>query len=330
MTDYSAVLKELMLAGYEGEHLLAAFRRMCLAIEGPVPGGAQSLEPLEGTVAAPNVVTFQDDWSPQGDILAPLSPSEPDQPDRSISADKLMAIARKQVGITGGLSGSAARVGAAILDHFNRKTGQCDPSIDGLAQKLSLCRRTIIRAIGDLDRTGLIKRVRHGGFSHRNAYLPNWKMLSSRTEIWDKRMADRGAPVLQPVSPLPPRGQDCHLQGVRTVTQTHITNPDIQISPRGTRSAQRPPNPRQREMLMPFPPSSSTAMIEAAKGRVSDAVRGHLLAIGKQHFVEVLPTIPADVWDAAYASDARRRGDGLSVVLRHLQGRAPPVAVAGR
>lgn len=37
MTNYSAVLKELMLAGYEGAALLAAFNRLCAAIGGVAP-----------------------------------------------------------------------------------------------------------------------------------------------------------------------------------------------------------------------------------------------------------------------------------------------------
>lgn len=49
MTDYSAVLNELMVAGYEGAGLLAAFERLCAAI-----GGAA---PVEAVVAAPMAQT---------------------------------------------------------------------------------------------------------------------------------------------------------------------------------------------------------------------------------------------------------------------------------
>lgn len=40
MTDYAAVLRELMLAGYEGECLLRAFERLCAAIGGGVGAAA--------------------------------------------------------------------------------------------------------------------------------------------------------------------------------------------------------------------------------------------------------------------------------------------------
>lgn len=40
MTDYSAVLKELMFAGYEGAALLAAFDRLCAAIGSVAPVAA--------------------------------------------------------------------------------------------------------------------------------------------------------------------------------------------------------------------------------------------------------------------------------------------------
>lgn len=42
MTDYAAVLRELMLAGYEGAALLATFDRLCAAIGGAVPRVAAS------------------------------------------------------------------------------------------------------------------------------------------------------------------------------------------------------------------------------------------------------------------------------------------------
>mgnify|MGYP002622661614 CR=1 FL=1 len=36
--------------------------------------------------------------------------------------------------LAAGLSPSARRVGAAIIEHYNKKTGQCDPSIERLAR----------------------------------------------------------------------------------------------------------------------------------------------------------------------------------------------------
>ncbi|QND42409.1 helix-turn-helix domain-containing protein [Rhizobium leguminosarum bv. viciae] len=55
------------------------------------------------------------------------------------------------------LSSDAKAVGGALFDHFNTKTGQCDPSLRSLAQRLCIARRTIIDAIDELEHFGLLQ-----------------------------------------------------------------------------------------------------------------------------------------------------------------------------
>ena len=38
-------------------------------------------------------------------------------------------LAHKAINLSDDLSGSEKRVAAAIIDHYNRKTGQCDPGL---------------------------------------------------------------------------------------------------------------------------------------------------------------------------------------------------------
>lgn len=52
--------------------------------------------------------------------------------------------------LVAGLSGNDRRVAGAILDHFNKKTGQCDPSGAGLAALLDINRKTVIDATARL------------------------------------------------------------------------------------------------------------------------------------------------------------------------------------
>ena len=59
-------------------------------------------------------------------------------------------IALKVINLHPDLSNSARRVAGALIDHFNRKTGQCDPSISRLAKLLGINRATVIRATNDL------------------------------------------------------------------------------------------------------------------------------------------------------------------------------------
>lgn len=97
-------------------------------------------------------------------------------------------LACKAIALAPELSSSARQVGCAIIDHFNRQTGQCDPSISRLAHLLGLGRRTILRAVEELDRHQIIRKVRHGGGSHRNRYEPDWPRLEELEGRWRKRM----------------------------------------------------------------------------------------------------------------------------------------------
>jgi len=56
-------------------------------------------------------------------------------------------IAHKAINLSEELSGTEKRVAATIIDHFNRKTGQCDPALGSIAKLLGVSRRTVIRAI---------------------------------------------------------------------------------------------------------------------------------------------------------------------------------------
>jgi DNA-binding MarR family transcriptional regulator len=86
-----------------------------------------------------------------------------------------MLIAFKAISLTPDLSVTERRVASAIIDHFNKRTTQCDPSIDTLAALLGIDRRTVIRSVNRLVSLKYFRRIRHGGNFHRNFYEPNWK-----------------------------------------------------------------------------------------------------------------------------------------------------------
>ncbi len=97
-----------------------------------------------------------------------------------------------------GLSGGTRQVGGAILDHFNNKTGQCDPSLDRLANLTGLNRRSVINAIEELTCpwVGLFSRCPHGGKFNRTHYQPNFVLFEKFVKDWDERMKNGGeAPV---------------------------------------------------------------------------------------------------------------------------------------
>lgn len=131
-------------------------------------------------------------------------------------------IAHKAISLADDLSGTEKRVAAAIIDHFNRKTGQCDPSLGSLAKLLGISRRTVIRSVGSLVSKGYFLKVRHGGKSHRNSYLPVWSRFHTKEAKWKDARGISGKPRVTPSSPL--QGRSCHLASDVGGTQTFLSN----------------------------------------------------------------------------------------------------------
>ncbi|TAX50386.1 helix-turn-helix domain-containing protein [Rhizobium leguminosarum] len=93
------------------------------------------------------------------------------------------------------LSSDAKAVGGALFDHFNTKTGQCDPSLGSLARRLGIARRTIIDAINELEHFGLFARLSHGGKGYRSAYKPNSSQASLMVADFEGRRKAGVAPA---------------------------------------------------------------------------------------------------------------------------------------
>ena len=69
-----------------------------------------------------------------------------------------------------------------LLDHYNLKTGRCDPSLKTLATEIHLSTRQIIRVIKPL--VGKYFHVVSGGSNSAskrttNSYQPNWELVTS-------------------------------------------------------------------------------------------------------------------------------------------------------
>lgn len=75
--------------------------------------------------------------------------------------DTLLAI--KTLNLVPGLRQSDRIIGTTLIEHFNRRTGRCDPGIERLAKLTNYSTRTVIRATRRLEAAALIRKVRHGG-----------------------------------------------------------------------------------------------------------------------------------------------------------------------
>ncbi len=96
--------------------------------------------------------------------------------------------AHMALGLASGLSGAAKSVGTAILEHYNRKTARCDPSVERLAGLLGVDEKTVRRATNDLVAKGLFKKSSHGGRHNTAAYSPNWPCFRIIIAEWNARM----------------------------------------------------------------------------------------------------------------------------------------------
>ena len=98
-----------------------------------------------------------------------------------------ITFALKAIGLSEGLSGTDKRTAITLLDHFNKKTGRCDPSRDTLAVLLSVDERTVSRSIAKISRLNFFHVVRHGGHYNCNHYAPNWPLFRKLEREWQAR-----------------------------------------------------------------------------------------------------------------------------------------------
>jgi DNA-binding MarR family transcriptional regulator len=249
-------------------------------------------------------------------------------------------IAHKAINLSDDLSGTEMRVAAAIIDHFNRKTGQCDPSLDSIAKLLGVSRRTVIRANGSLVQKGYFDKTRHGGKFHRNSYLPIWSRFRAKETRWkERRTAASRTFESAKVSPL--EGQTCQLAGDSDVTQTCSSNHLNETSlDRRPEKQKQTPNERivrkglsregSREASHPVvierfhvkSTSSRIAAFDAAERRWTTELT-KIYASTPEVFAVLIDQIDDALRNAATALEMQKPGSGLHYVLEALRDHLP-------
>ena len=120
----------------------------------------------------------------------------------------------------GQLTPSLFGIAYSIAMHANASTGKCYPSIDRLAAHLNCSRRTIMRAIKELETIGVltVKRSETRGKSHTNQYVINLstgKQANSDTSDTIKS---------QIVTPVTANSDKCDTQIVTPVSPEQVKN----------------------------------------------------------------------------------------------------------
>lgn len=250
-------------------------------------------------------------------------------------------IALKVVSLAGELTGTEKRVAAAIIDHHNHKTRQCDPALTTIANLLGIDRRTAIRAIGKLVRIGFLKKIRHGGKFHRNSYAPDWCRFNTEEKKW---MAHRAAVSRASGSNVSPsQGQACQLGGDAAVTQTSSNNllketlltGDVDEATRTSckrTSCRRLGKEENRDGSQAIaikrfhvkPAGSRVAARDAAERRWNRTLMARYAKIPELYGL-LVDAIDDQLKDAATASELRTPGSGLRFILETLRSRLPSV-----
>jgi hypothetical protein len=219
-------------------------------------------------------------------------------------------LAAKVINVLPGLRPGDRKVALALIEHFNRKTGRCDPGIDRLASLLDCCTRTVIRATSRLEKLGLFEKDRHGGYSNRNAYRPNWKRLAEHEDAWRDRLygARSRRTKVSPAS-----GQTCHVPNDSGVTQTCKS-----ILPQQTCSG----SPAKEERLAPALSVRSTQRPEPARTAAERRWSSDLLARYSDHpvtYAEIVGLIDETLSAAATDAEVAVRGAGVRFIQRSLK-----------
>jgi predicted transcriptional regulator len=237
-------------------------------------------------------------------------------------------IAFKVIALAEDLSAVERQVGATLLDSFNRKTGQCDPSLDRVAGLLNVHRRTVIRATAKLEAKGLFRKTRHGGYSHRNHYEPVWLKFRDLEAKW--RIRFEAAAVARRSGLSYSAGHGSHNAGDVGATQTccpnqsKLTLPESRIngsigphaelreSKRSSMKVQRPapPNPTGTRALSR---RSAEAARAAAERRWSDNLR-YELSNQVVVYGELVDFIDEPLRSAATDAELSCRGGGLKLI----------------
>jgi len=231
------------------------------------------------------------------------------------SLDTLLAI--KIISLTPGLCLSDRQVGILLIEHYNRKTGRCDPGIERLSALLGRSTRTIIRSTNRLEAAGLFKKVRHGGYSHRNSYTPNWSRFAELLAAWDRRL--KLAANSRSIQLSPSERHRSHVEPDVRVTQTYKANLPNQTYRDSRESNKRASLPTVTWRLHPVVAASSADAATTATERCWMDDLHRQFSSMPTTYGEIIEAISTEMREAATQAEMKRRGAGLDYIVRQLK-----------
>lgn len=237
-------------------------------------------------------------------------------------------LAHKVISLMTNLSRSYKAIAGTLIDHYNRKTGRCDPSIERIARLNGVHRRTVLRAIAKFDELDLFRRQRHGGRWSCNSYEPNWNRFHEIHADWQARfgLKEGGRQKTKPPSS---RGRLCHLSGDSSVTQTYPNNLTNRTYSKW-RSGNQIEKGFQFSGHAPKPPIKATlsrdVARDAAERRWSQAFNARYLKVPAL-FILMTEAITSEWQQQITDAELHRPGSGLAMIIDRIE---PDVAARDR
>jgi predicted transcriptional regulator len=228
-------------------------------------------------------------------------------------------LAFKAFHLVPGLKSHDRTVAAALLDHFNQKSGQCDPGLERIADLLNISARTVIRSVARIERVGLFVRRRHGGHFNRNSYEPNWRRFQEIEAAWKARKrANSQSSRAKMVSPA--TCQTGHLGDDRPVTQTYLDNQSKETCQK--RSPKKPEDRATEFRSKRHQHGTFQKPLDAARNA---AERRWTSALHEQFasqpvsYGEIIQAIDQAMQAAATDAEVQSRGAGLAYIVNQLK-----------
>lgn len=254
------------------------------------------------------------------------------------------------IGLVAGLSANERRVACAILDHFNKRTGQCDPGGERLGRLLDIDRTRVVKATARLcGEFGMFEKVSHGGGSHRASYRPQWPRFREIMREWNAKMRSKEGPSNVTKTP-PSLCRKRHVERDQNVTQTDLINridrygdsgnaAPSPLPPRGDTEQEQRRQARAetlhgllRDSVQRPPGGRSPTHAQAARLRAEQRIDADLRSLGLHAYADAVDRMDEAMTCAAADAEMRRRGAGLVLIADRLGiagGRGPPEAGGG-
>jgi hypothetical protein len=243
-------------------------------------------------------------------------------------------IAHKIINLMPELTGTDKRIAATILEHFNRKTGQCDPGLDRIARLAGVSRRTAIRSVFRVVAAGVFYVVRHGGRSQRNSYEPIWLRFRELDALWKARFRAKST-AADGSQTSPKNSQACHVSSDGPGTQTFLINRSVETSSVAPASAKdrhsertdRKGHPtKQKNSHEPQQvPSRSTNGSQSSVAAPAAAERRWNSELLRRYsaapdvYAEIIEAITPELQREATEAEMHKRGAGVAFILEQLQ-----------